>query len=233
MIITIDGSAGSGKSTVARKLAARLGIAYLDTGAMYRAIAWVGLQQGIDFEDSAALLEIARRITLEVDCGPTHTRIRADGQDVSEAVRSLAVSEVTPYVARHAGIRALLVERQRALGRRLGSLVAEGRDQGSVVFTDADVKFVLDADPKVRAQRRLADLTADGESVKIAEVMENLIRRDQDDCVQWAPLLKSGEAIVLDTSHMELAEVVDRLVELVSDRVRAPAGLRPDADGNA
>ena len=232
MIITIDGSAGSGKSTAARKLAAKLGVAYLDTGAMYRAIAWYVIEQGIEYTNPDVLLEAARAVEMELDCGPTHTRIRVGGGDVSEAVRSMAVSGVTPYVARHPGIRALLVERQREIGKKLGSLVAEGRDQGSVVFPDAKVKFVLDASVEVRARRRLADLIADGEEVKISAVIDNLHLRDRDDSKQWEPLLASGEAIVVDTTNLTLAEVVDLMAERVEQACAdSPAGGMPAAQG--
>ena len=232
MIITIDGSAGSGKSTAARKLAARLGVAYLDTGAMYRAIAWSALERGIDYTDPAVLLAAAREVDMELDCGPTHTRIRVDGRDVSEAVRSMAVSGVTPYVARHQGIRALLVERQQEIGQKLGSLVAEGRDQGSVVFPEAQVKFVVDASVQVRARRRLADLVADGEEVRISAVIDNLHLRDRDDSKQWEPLLAAGEAIVVDTSNLTLAEVVDLMAERVAGACAdSPAGGMPASQG--
>jgi cytidylate kinase len=222
LIVTIDGPAGSGKSTVARKLAARLGIAYLDTGAMYRALAWAALQGGVDFENDDALLEVARKTELALDCGPTHVRVRVDGRDVSEAVRSLAVAQVTPYIARHQGIRRLLVERQREIGRQLGALVTEGRDQGAVVFPDATVKFVLDASLPVRAARRQRDLEVDGESVEAQEILDNLTRRDELDSKQWAPLLEPGAAEVVDTTDLSLTEVVDRLVAIV-ERLSAEA----------
>ncbi|MHC4698597.1 MAG: (d)CMP kinase, partial [Planctomycetota bacterium] len=140
MIITIDGPAGSGKSTAARKLAARLEIAYLDTGAMYRAIAHAAMQRGVDFTDDEVLCETAASVRLEVDCGPTHTRVRVDGRDVSEAIRTMAVSANTSHVAKCQPIRDLLVECQRKLGGELGSFVSEGRDQGSVVFPRAEAK---------------------------------------------------------------------------------------------
>ncbi len=217
MIVTIDGPAGSGKSTAARKLAARLEIAYLDTGAMYRAIAHAAQRRGVVFSDEVALLEIARSTHLEIDCGPTFTRVRIDGHDVSEAIRSMAVSAVTPHVARHPAIRALLVERQRAIGRSLGSLVSEGRDQGSVVFPDAEVKFVLNATIEQRAQRRLQELLADGEDAELTQVMENLRARDDQDAKQWEPLLEPGRAIVLDTTNLSMSAVVDRLVAHVGE----------------
>jgi cytidylate kinase len=212
MIVTIDGPAGSGKSTAARKLAARLQIAYLDTGAMYRAIAWKGLQEGVDFDDASALAELTQRTQLELDCGPTHTRVKVDGRDVSEAIRTMEVSTLTAPVARAQAVRELLVEKQREIGRQLGSLVTEGRDQGSVVFPDADMKFVLDAALEKRAERRHAEMAADGEDVALEEVLQSLDMRDINDARQWAPLLQPGVAIIIDTTRMTIGQVVDRLV---------------------
>ncbi len=216
MIVTIDGPAGSGKSTSARKLAARLEVAYLDTGAMYRAIAYAAQQRGVDFDDEKALLELARSTELELDCGPTHTRIRLDGHDVSETIRTMAVSVVTPHVARQPAVRQLLVERQRRIGRGLGSFVSEGRDQGSVVFPDAEAKFVLEASLEKRAQRRFQEMLADGEELQIAAVVDNLRIRDEVDAKQWEPLLAPGMAIVIDTTDLTIAEVIDRMAAVVS-----------------
>ena len=215
MIITIDGPAGSGKSSVARGLAARLQIAYLDTGAMYRAVAHAALQRAVDFDNEDALAALARSIELELDCGLTHTRVQVDGQDVSDAIRSLAVSSATARVARCQSVRDLLVERQREIGRSLGSFVAEGRDQGSVVFPNAEVKFVLEASLDERAARRVREMQTDGGGVEFAEVVENLRARDVVDAKQWDALMAPGRASVVDTSDMTLAEVVDTLVEHV------------------
>ena len=223
MIVTIDGPAGSGKSTAARKLAARLEIAYLDTGAMYRAIANEALLRGIDFSDERAVLEIAESSRLELDCGPTYTRVRVNGHDVSEAIRSMAVSAVTSHVARNQAIRKLLVEKQREIGKRLGSFVTEGRDQGSVVFPKADIKFVLQATVQRRAERRFQELAADGENVQITEVMDNLTARDQVDAKQWEPLLVPGIAVVIDTTQMTIVQVVDRMEECLRKSLRHKA----------
>jgi cytidylate kinase len=215
MIITIDGPAGSGKTTVARELAARLGIAYLDTGAMYRAIACVALDRAVNLDDELALADLARSVPLEVTCGARHTTVRVDGQDVTEAIRTMAVNRATPSVARCQAVREQLIARQREIGRSLGSFVSEGRDQGSVVFPEADVKFVLDADLGERARRRAQEIRGNGDDVEFAEIMDNLRARDAVDCVQWEDLLAPGQAIVVDTSDRTLTEVVDRLVEHV------------------
>ncbi len=216
MVITIDGPAGSGKSTVARKLAARLGIAYLDTGAMYRAIAHQALERGFLPDDADALSGLARSMDLELDCGPTHTRVRVDGLDVSEAIRSMAVSRITSRVAKNQAVRDVMVEQQRKIGKQLGSFVTEGRDQGSVVFPNADVKFVLEATPEKRAHRRLTQMEADGEDVTFQEVLENLTTRDEIDSRHWSSLLGSGAAVVIDTTDMNLREVVDMLADYLS-----------------
>jgi len=216
MVVTIDGPAGSGKSTAARKLAARLEIPYLDTGAMYRAIAHECLRRGFELSDERAVRAMAESLTLELDCGPTHTRIRVDGHDVSEAIRTMAVSAVTSRVARMQSIRAMLVEQQRHIGERLGSFVTEGRDQGSVVFPRAGAKFVLDATLARRTERRFQEMVADGEDVTLESVRENLSARDTVDSRQWEPLLKSGAAIVIDTTDLTISEVIDRMAEKIA-----------------
>lgn len=218
MIITIDGPAGSGKSTAARKLAARLGIAYLDTGAMYRAIALRALNQGVRLDDESALMAAARDAQIEVMCVPTHTRVMLDGRDATEAIRSMAVNAATGYVARLQPIRDLLVKKQAEIGRQLGSLVSEGRDQGSVVFPGADLKFFLDARIERRAERRHQEMLADGESVTFEEILGNLRERDGNDAHQWAPLLEPASAIHLDTTDLTIHEVVERMLEEVNRR---------------
>ncbi len=226
MIITIDGPAGSGKSTAARKLAAALEVPYLDTGAMYRAVALKALNTRVRLDDPAALAELARHTRIAVDCGPTHCRVVMDGHDVSEALRSMRVSMHTSSVARVPGVRQVLVEKQRQIARELGSLVTEGRDQGSVVFPDADVKFLVDASDVKRAERRYHEMTADGEEVSLEEVLANVRQRDDNDLPQWAPLLASGEAIRIDTTSMTINEVVERMRREVEARKLSPARPR-------
>ena len=222
MIISIDGPAGSGKSTAARKLAAKLGVPYLDTGAMYRDIALAALEAAILLKDEAALVEVARKADISLDCGPTHTRVTLEGRDVSEAIRSMAVSQATSYVARVQAIRDILVEKQRAIGKRLGALVTEGRDQGSVVFPDADVKFFLDAAIEKRAMRRYQELMADGEEASFELIMENLQERDGNDRKQWAPLLEPQTAIHIDTSDCSIHDVVEKLLAEIRRRGLLP-----------
>lgn len=225
MIITIDGPAGSGKSTAARKLAAALEIPYLDTGAMYRAITLKALETGVPLDAPDTLIAMARQTVIALDCGPTHVRVVMDGHDVSEAIRTMRVNQHTNWIARVPGIRQVLVEKQQEIGRKLGSLVTEGRDQGSVVFPDADIKFVVDAADVKRAERRYADLVADGEDVRHEDVLENIRRRDENDRRQWAPLLEPGCATVIDTTHMSIHQVVERML----DEVRKRSQARPAA----
>ena len=212
MIITIDGPAGSGKSTAARKLAARLELPYLDTGAMYRAVAYQTMREDVDLNNPDALVRLAEGLDLVLDCGPTHTRVKVNGHDVSEAIRGMAVSAASSTIARIPRIRALLVEKQRAIGADLRSLVSEGRDQGSVVFPEADVKFVLEASLEKRARRRYEELIAEGEDADLERVKEGLATRDRSDAVEWAPLLEPGAAVRIDTSRLTIGQVVERLL---------------------
>ena len=215
MIITLDGPAGSGKSTVARKLAAALGIPYLDTGAMYRALALKALETGTPLDRPEALLEMARHTDIRLDCGPTYTRVTLDGRDVSEAIRSMHVSRHTNPIASHPGIRGLLVEQQRRIGRQLGSLVTEGRDQGSVVFPDADLRVLLEASDAKRAERRCLEMRADGEEVDFEAVLANIRTRDGNDQAQWAPLLADARVLRIDTTNLTISEVLELLLKEV------------------
>jgi len=218
MKVTIDGPAGSGKSSVARHLANRLNLPYLDTGAMYRAVAYKVLQDGVSLDDDAAILETARQVRLDVDCHLAPMTLVLDGCDVSKALRAMDVGSAAAEVAAIQPVRDLMVDKQRAIGMTLGSLVSEGRDQASTVFPDADVKFIIEADVKVRAQRRLEELHASGSHASFDDVIADLKQRDLRDAVRWQPLLKSGGAIVVDTTHMTLDDVVDELERQVRER---------------
>ena len=220
MIITIDGPAGSGKSTAARKLAAALEIPYLDTGAMYRAVALKALNTQTPTDDPDGLAALARATRIELDCGPTQVRVVMDGHDVSEAIRSMRVNERTSEIAQVAGVREVLIDKQREIGRALGSLVSEGRDQGSVVFPRADVKFFVNATDAKRADRRHQEMVADGAEVRYEDVLANVRRRDTNDRHQWAPLLAAEGTVQIDTTDLTIGQVVDQMLENIRRRTR-------------
>ena len=212
MIVTIDGPAGSGKSTVAAELASALGIAHLDTGATYRAATLKALESGARMDDESALVDIARSAQIELVPQPGGSRVLLDGRDVTSEIRYRKVSDNVHFLASCPSVRQVLVELQRRLGAGLVDFVAEGRDQGSVVFPDADVKFFLTASPDVRARRRGKDLAGAGEQVAHDQVLQAIIERDQHDLSRnVAPLVKPEGAIEIDASDMTVAEVVAEL----------------------
>jgi cytidylate kinase len=219
MIITIDGTVGSGKSTAADGLARRLGAVHLDTGAMYRALTLKALDRSVDLEDAQALEDLARSTRIDLDGGPGATRVRLDGKDVTDAIRENRVSVNSHYLARTPGVRAVLVEKQREFAARAGSIVAEGRDQGSVVFPSADAKFFLDADAEVRARRRQLDLQQRGEYRAYREVLAELLERDRRDSTRQAdPLRPAADAIHVDTTNMSIEEMIGVLAAEVERR---------------
>jgi CMP/dCMP kinase len=202
MVVAIDGPAGAGKSTVARAAARALGFTYLDSGAMYRAVALMTLRHG------GAASEHAQRLELEMRDG----RVIANGEDVTEAIRSPEVSEAASRVATNEMVRAALVKKQRELLSH-GDWVVEGRDIGTVVAPDAEVKVFLTASPEQRARRRAAELGADLETV----LRDQALRDAQDTSREHSPLLVAPGAVELDTSDLSMDEVVERIAELVRD----------------
>jgi CMP/dCMP kinase len=207
MIVAIDGPAGAGKSTVALVLARRLGFVHLDTGAMYRALTWLALREGIDLEDGAALAELAREHAVSFDA---EGRVEIVGEDVTDAIRDAEIDRLVPAVARHPTVREVMRERQRALGTA-GDAVIEGRDIGSVVAPQAEVKVFLVADAVERARRRGAERPGIGAE----SLADDLRRRDERDAVNTKP---AEDAILLDTTDLDVGEVVDRIVALVEER---------------
>ncbi len=221
MIITIDGTVGSGKSTAASGLARRLGLRHLDTGAMYRALTLKALEAGADLDDPAALETLARASTVELEGDPGRRRVRLDGRDVTDRIRENRVSTHSHYLARTPGVRRVLVEAQRAFARRVGGVVAEGRDQGTVVFPDADVKFFLDAAPEERARRRQRELEGRGRYVSYRQVLRELRERDRRDTTREADPLRAAEtAVRIDTTDLDIDGMIEALVREVRRRVK-------------
>ncbi len=225
-LIAIDGPSGAGKGTVARAVAVALGFRHVDTGAMYRAVAWRASQLGIDLDNEDAVLQLARAAVLDVD-GST---VVIDGTDVSVAIRTPEIDRATTRVARLPRVRAELVARQRALADT-GPLVMEGRDIGTVVFPDADVKIYLDASPEERARRRATDPAhTAAQTQALADIAQAMQRRDENDRTRQAsPLSVATDAIVIDTTGMAIAQVVDRVLVIVRGRMAgrsATAGTR-------
>ncbi len=212
MIITIDGPAGSGKSTAARKLAARLHIPYLDTGAMYRVVTLAAIDDRLDMTDEDAITELAATADFSLDCGPTHVRVVLRGQDVSEEIRTQRIANHSKDIARLKRVRAILVQKQQEIGRELGSMVSEGRDQGSVAFPEADFKFYMVADLDTRADRRFHDLRAEGEDVTLEQVKENISSRDASD-EQKGGLVRPDDAIEINTSNLTIGQVLEQLLK--------------------
>jgi len=215
LIIAIDGPSGAGKGTVARAVAARLGYRHVDTGAMYRALAWKALHDGLDLSDEASVAAVAERARFDVEGG----RITIDGHDVATAIRTPEMDRASAMVARHPAVRRVLVARQRSYGQG-GGVVMEGRDIGTVVFPDADVKIYLDASPEERARRRAADPAhTSSRNSQLSDVATALAERDRSDSTRTAsPLAVAPDAVVMDTTGLPVDRVVEQVLTLVNSK---------------
>jgi cytidylate kinase len=211
MIVTIDGPAGAGKSSAARRLARRLGFHFLDTGAMYRAVALAGKRRGVDWNSPAELAAVAAELTLEV----TDDKVLMNGEDVTAAVRTLEITTLTQHAADNESIRRRLIEQQRQIAAGT-DVVTEGRDQATVVFPNAECKIFLTAGEEERARRRFQDLLARGEEVDFQVVLEKQRLRDRRDVERtFGGLAKAADSIEVNTDGMTPEQVVDRLEEIV------------------
>ncbi len=221
LVVAVDGPSGSGKSSTARGVAERLGLAYLDTGAMYRAMTWALLQRGTDLGDADAIARAAEHVSISSGTDPLAPTIEVDGQDVSGPIRGVDVTSNVSLVAAVPRVRELLVKRQReTVEASPDGIVVEGRDIGSVVLPRAPVKVFLVADPAARAARRAAELGG----IDATATQADLARRDEIDSTRAAsPLAKAPDAVEIDGTHLTLEQVVDAIVALVDDVTRAGA----------
>lgn len=214
-MVAIDGPAGAGKSTIAKRLAARLGFTYIDSGAMYRAVALWALRQNVDPGDMHRMEQLAMAAEIELSPG----RIRLNGEDVTDAIRTPEVSGGASKVAVIPGVRRAMVAKQRAMGER-SSVVMEGRDIGTVVFPGADVKIFLDADPRERVRRRLGDVRASGEEIPESALAAQMKERDQRDSTRAdGPLAQAPDAAYLDSTSLTVEEVEEAILKIVRSRV--------------
>jgi CMP/dCMP kinase len=214
LIIAIDGPAGSGKSTIAARLAKKLGYVNLESGAMYRALALKALEQQVSLEDPEALRALAAATEIQLEPQPNGNRVLLDGRDVSQRIRESDVTLAASRVSIHPPVRQIMVSRQRAMGTK-GGVVMEGRDIGTAVFPNADVKVFLDADARVRAERRVAQngtLTPE----ESQRTIEDLVARDQRDRTRAvSPLVPAADAVILDSTNLSIDDVVSRVEQLV------------------
>ncbi len=216
-IIAIDGPSGAGKSTLGRRLARELGLLYIDTGAMYRAVALAAVRAGASVTEAGAVAEVARRSSVELEGDPDSPLVRLDGEDVSREIRGEQVGQTASVISTIPEVRRELVSRQRALGEAAGGAVLDGRDIGTVVFPDAQVKFFLTAAPEERARRRFDEAHQPGQTFD--ETLADINERDRRDATRDDSPLKIAEgAVVIDTTEFSADEVFRRMLEVVAER---------------
>lgn len=224
LIIAIDGPVGAGKSTAARLLAKRLGYRYIDSGAMYRALSWKALRAGLDLNDEPRLRQLADETSIVLEPAGDRELIFVDGQDVGRQIRDREVEQATSRISTHPSVRAVMVAHQRQIAAQ-GGVVMDGRDIGTVVFPDADVKFYVTARLEIRAQRRYLEAQAAGATRKIDELAEEIQLRDTRDMSRRAsPLRKADGAVTIDTSDLPVSQVVDAMEAEIRRKIAAPEG---------
>ncbi|HEX4946695.1 MAG TPA: (d)CMP kinase [Blastocatellia bacterium] len=218
MIIAIDGPAGAGKSTVAKAVARRLNYLYIDTGAMYRAIGWRVLQEGIEFENVERIGQLAAEATIELQGSMDDLRVSIDDRDITGEIRTPEVSQAASIVSAIPAVRRALVARQQEMGR-VGNVVMEGRDIGTVVFPEADVKIFLDASAVARTQRRFAEDVQKGIASSVEETHAALASRDNRDSTRAvSPLVQAPDAVYIDSSNFTIEEVIAQVLQLIEAR---------------
>ncbi len=217
-VVAIDGPAGSGKSTVAKQLAKRLGFTHIDTGALYRGVAFLALEKGVPLDQEEPVVGAARGVRFEFKQMPEGNLLHLDGRNVGSLIRTEQVSAGSSKVSAYPGVRGLLLQLQRDLGQG-GGVVLEGRDIGTVVFPHAEVKIYLTASIEARAERRSKELEAKGETVNLEQVKAEMIQRDKQDSTRAiAPLKQAADAILVDTSGLAIDSVLDRLESIVRSK---------------
>jgi cytidylate kinase len=220
LTIAIDGPAGAGKSTIAARLARKLGYVNLESGAMYRALALKAIRDDISFDDEAALLALAKSSRIRLEPTREGNRVFLDGMDVSQRIREQDVTNAASRVSVHPAVRQWMVERQRELGTG-GGVIMEGRDIGTKVFPSAEVKVFLDAQPEVRQERRILQSAEKGAQVERQSMAAELQERDRRDRTRAAsPLVPAEDAVIIDSSHMSIDQVVDKVEELVRTELK-------------
>lgn len=220
MIIAIDGPSGAGKSTLGKMLAKKLGLLYLDTGAMYRAVALAVIQRGAEFDDTAKIAEIAERAKIELIGDADALRVSLNGRDVTAEIRTLEVAQAASIVSAISGVRRVMVEHQRQIGLSADNgCVLEGRDIGSVVFPNADLKFFLTAKPEARARRRFEEDKVKGRKSTYEQTLAEINERDERDVSRSdSPLTIAEGAVVIDTSELDLTEVFEQMLAKITYR---------------
>lgn len=221
LTITIDGPSGVGKSTVAKFLAKRLGYIYIDTGAMYRAVALKVKEKFLNPEDESILSPLISSLSIAFVTEEGETHVLCDKEDVTEAIRFPEVGRLASDISKRKSVREVLVQKQREMGRG-GGVVLEGRDIGTVVFPNADVKFYLDAEIEERGRRRFNELAQKGIEVDYKETLEEVMRRDHNDMHRiHSPLKKADDAVLIDSTHLSAEEVVEEMIRIIKDRVKS------------
>lgn len=216
LIIAIDGPSGAGKSTVARYLAKRLGYMYIDTGAMYRALALRAKEESIEINDEKGLSRLALKIDIYFKNMDDKILIFCDGKEITESIRTPEISRMASEISKHHGVRKELVKKQRDMGKK-GGVVLEGRDIGTVVFPDADIKFYLDASPEERGKRRFKELMEKGEKVSLEETINEVTQRDYNDMHRdHSPLRIAEDAIFIDSTFLSIEGVLEEMLKYIS-----------------
>ncbi len=225
MIVTIDGPAGVGKSTVSRMVAAQVGAAFLDTGAMYRALTLAAMRKNVDLQDVEKVLEVLAGCDFEFAIGDDGMEVAIDGEDVTAEIREPSVTANARYIASAPRIRSRLVEMQRAFAAQHERIVTEGRDQGTVAFCDAEFKFFLTADLGERARRRVAQHAENGKELEIEAIRSDIEKRDASDTGRAVGALTPAvDAVIIDTTNLDAQGVVDEIISYITSKLNASQG---------